>query len=1108
MDVFRNPHGQLQHHAESSSTDDDDIRFSKPKPKSRPARHSRSMSHPITSLFSKKKKPASDGVDDDSTDDDTTHARGQLGLRTSMAPPGPRRRSADSVKGNCMTCGSQVSWPKEVDAFRCSICVTINDLKPFNPPRRDEKGSEPPRPISLEHTKFLVREGLRCALNSFLVGRAPKDRNGTSDAGPSGPLSRVAGDYFSQKQDRPISIHRSPPVLIPSPVFDGHTEVSFEMNPLRQLAGPSRSNSTSYPDARSSGLPSKPQKREPVGIDGCRIFKPLEDYLATSFNSYACINASFVARRKSFSSRPVGAQPRTRRQSFKSAPIDTPRNRRGSRSDPVNTDTLVSELDAKMLLVGDIAENGSWWTGGQEIQPLRAQSWRLNEPQPIANARSPQIDWKEATAWYHSVINAGESWTDVYGELVQKDPTKTLSELDGQNFEQLVLAAQEHLQRVLLKCTENFLKRPGRLLKEPQDSRFLLLFLANPLLLHGHKTYAGVCQHLRKEPRAPEDAYTVGRHSVIIKRILGILSHLPDPCHHHFVGWFSRLPEHIFLQIKDLVSSFVTYRLVRANEKRSEPKVDLTGGLIPQMPSNRSSNNAASLHAALGTSQRSNKRKPVELKKTTYGDDWQMKAGAQVMALVFAANNVTHVRRNEVSVRHAHGHLLATSDFYNTLLDTMDFRADFEEWESKKSKFSFCHYPFFLSIWTKIRILEFDAKRQMAHKAHQALVDSVLTHRNFAQYISLRVRRDCLVEDSLRQVSQVVGSGSEEIKKGLRIEFDGEEGVDAGGLRKEWFLLLVREVFNPDHGLFVFDEDSQHCYFNPHTFETSDQYFLVGVVLGLAIYHSTILDIALPPFAFRKLLAAAPAPSTGITGLLRPPMTYSLSDLREYRPRLAHGLKQLLEFEGDVESTFCRDFVIETEKYGTTIRTPLCPGGENMQVTNNNRHKFVELYVRYLLDTSVSRQFEPFKRGFFTVCAGNALSLFRPEEIELLVRGSDEPLDIATLRAVATYTNWEPDKSSEPELEPTVDWFWKSFAAASPADQRRLLSFITGSDRIPAMGAASLVIKINCLGDDIGRYPTAQTCFNALNLFRYRLQESLEVKLWGAVRESEGFGLR
>lgn len=311
-------------------------------------------------------------------------------------------------------------------------------------------------------------------------------------------------------------------------------------------------------------------------------------------------------------------------------------------------------------------------------------------------------------------------------------------------------------------------------------------------------------------------------------------------------------------------------------------------------------------------------------------------------------------------------------------------------------------------------------------------------------------------------------------------------------------------------GMFAYDDDSQYCYFNPNSFETSDQFFLVGVVLGLAIYNSTILDIAFPPFAFRKLLMAAPTPSPAPGAIpqphARPAMTYSLDDLAEYRPRLAKGLRQLLEYEDDVESTFCLDFVVDVEKYGSVERVPLCPAGEKRAVTNSNRREYVDLYVRYLLDTAVSRQFEPFKRGFFTVCGGNALSLFRSEEIELLVRGSDESLDIASLKAVADYNNWS---SKDPaETEETIQWFWQAFEAAAPKDQRKLLLFITGSDRIPAMGAASLTIRISCNGEDTGRFPTAHTCFNTLALSRYKTRERLEQMLWTAVRESEGFGLK
>ncbi len=192
------------------------------------------------------------------------------------------------------------------------------------------------------------------------------------------------------------------------------------------------------------------------------------------------------------------------------------------------------------------------------------------------------------------------------------------------------------------------------------------------------------------------------------------------------------------------------------------------------------------------------------------------------------------------------------------------------------------------------------------------------------------------INNRLRRISEVVGSGQGDIKKGLKIDFIGEEGVDAGGLRKEWFLLLIREVFDEAHGeyissiggqtteqfagLFVYDEDSRVCYFNPHCFESSEQYFLVGVVTGLAIYNSTILDIAFPPFVFKKLLASTPITTNVTTSTPRLSHGNSLEDLAELRPVLARGLRQLLAYTGNVQETFCRDFVVEEDRYGEIVQ--------------------------------------------------------------------------------------------------------------------------------------------------------------------------------------------
>ncbi|KAJ8130961.1 hypothetical protein O1611_g2669 [Lasiodiplodia mahajangana] len=1077
------PFRNLQNIQGDSSSSEDDI-ISKPKPV---GKHARSMSHPFPSLFSKKKKNAAADNELDFDDDvggydlsnTKIYSSSSQAANTSRAPPG----LAEFAAGNCMTCAGLVRWPKDHHVFRSNL-------------------------ISIEQTKTLINTCLRSALQQWM-SRA-LDPQPPATVGQSPP--RLSDDYFtlqdySNKPESPPSSVNTPPTSYHTPVFDDFSDLGLEPNPLRLGSHHPRSHSNSFPEATSSSGPSKLQPGENISypslqkpsLDPKGLFKKVEDYLIACFGSHSCVNNSFVPRRVSVSTK---VPPEVVRR----PPVET-------RREPVRDDAPISELDPKLLLLGNFAENGSWWTGGQgEVNVSRTSSRRLEDKHSIVTSRSPRIDWGAVMEWYHVVNNAAETWMRIYEELQQTDETQRLEEQSLRQFELLALEAQDHLQRALLKCTEMLLKRPGRLMADPQDVRFLLLLLANPLLVPSFQFFAGYFPPSNKgkshaKISDPEERSYAGRHSGILKRVFGLLAHSSEICHHHLITWLSRLPDHLLLQVKDITGTFVTHRLARQNEKIVEPRVDVTDGLIPQMPNGRASNTPATLHAALEASKSPRKQKqPAEQKRTTYTDDWQIKAAARFMALIFAANRYTHVRRRQASDGRMYGPLFATSDFYNTLVDTIDFKSDFELWESRRGKFTFCQYPFFLSIWAKIQILEFDAKRQMAGRAREAFFDSILTHKNYTQHLVFSVRRECLVDDSLQQVSEVVGSGSEDIKKALRIEFQGEEGVDGGGLRKEWFLLLVREVFNPDHGLFVYDEDSQFCYFNPNTFETSDQYFLVGVVLGLAIYNSTILDVAFPPFAFRKLLAAAPSTAAGASGHSRPTMNYTLDDLAEFRPALARGLRQLLNFEGDVQSTFCLDFVVDVERYGTRIRVPLCPGGETKMVTNANRKEYIDLYVRYLLDTSVARQFEPFKRGFFTVCAGNALTLFKPEEIELLVRGSDEALDIASLKAVAAYTNWP--RGSSPKSEPTILWFWDTFENATPRDQRRLLSFITGSDRIPAMGAASLVIKINCLGDDEGRFPSARTCFNILSLYRCRSQERLETYLWRAVNESEGFGLK
>ncbi|RUS25861.1 hypothetical protein BC938DRAFT_471542 [Jimgerdemannia flammicorona] len=619
-------------------------------------------------------------------------------------------------------------------------------------------------------------------------------------------------------------------------------------------------------------------------------------------------------------------------------------------------------------------------------------------------AKPPPPGWEPLVKMVEEVFQNWESLNASFtnGQEVTLDDTGVALDQVREAY-RILLDSPVNVIHAMMLSTDKILRRPGRLLCRKEDIKFLMIILENPLL--SQHAYQQESHH----------------HHNIMKHVFGLLSCLSNELHHYLVNWFARLNLNVFRKRVELVNSFTTHYLAKA--------------------------------------QRAGRSFPA-----AYESDWRVISAARVMALMFAANNQSPK--------------IPISEFYNTMVDYVDLVADYDSWQQRSGKFAFCQYPFLISMGSKMSVMELDARRQMETKVKEAILTILYQKRVTVPYLVLRVRRDNLIVDSLTQLAQ----HETDLKKSLKIEFSGEEGIDAGGLRKEWFQLLVRELFGPQYGMFTWDEDTNLCWFNPASFEASDQYYLVGVVIGLAIYNSTILDIHLPLPCYKKLLN----------------IPVGLDDLKVFRPALARGLEQLLTFEGDVETTFCRDFVGEYEAFGEIVQVPLVPGGEKKPVTNENRVEYVQRYVKFILNDSIAKQFEPFMRGFYNVCGGNALSLFRPEEIELLVRGSDEPLEVEQLRAVTEYYGFNPD-------DETIRSFWAIFGAMAPKMQRKLLTFVTGSDRIPATGTANMTFKITCLGEDSERFPTAHTCFNQICLYRYRGRAKLERKLLTAINESQGF---
>lgn len=123
-------------------------------------------------------------------------------------------------------------------------------------------------------------------------------------------------------------------------------------------------------------------------------------------------------------------------------------------------------------------------------------------------------------------------------------------------------------------------------------------------------------------------------------------------------------------------------------------------------------------------------------------------------------------------------------------------------------------------------------------------------------------------------------------------------------------------------------------------------------------------------------------------------------------PSIANSLQNLLDYEGNVQEDFMMKFVVSYSEFDTIKIVELKENGSNIDLTNDNRKEFVQLYIDFLLNKSIYDQFKAFYSGFHSVCATNAIQLFRHEEIELLVCGSPEPLNINELQLITLYENY------------------------------------------------------------------------------------------------------
>ncbi|KAK9270546.1 hypothetical protein L1049_026127 [Liquidambar formosana] len=394
------------------------------------------------------------------------------------------------------------------------------------------------------------------------------------------------------------------------------------------------------------------------------------------------------------------------------------------------------------------------------------------------------------------------------------------------------------------------------------------------------------------------------------------------------------------------------------------------------------------------------------------------------------------------------------------------------------------------SLMLKVaRFIDFDNKR-----AH---FRSKIKHQHDHHHSPLRisVRRNYILEDSYNQLRM---RSTQDLKGRLTVHFQAEEGIDAGGLTREWYQLLSRVIF--DKGALLFTTVGNDSTFQPNpnsVYQTEHlSYFkFVGRVVGKALFDGQLLDVHFTRSFYKHILGAK--------------VTYH--DIEAIDPGYFKNLKWMLE--NDITDVLDLTFSVDADEeklilYERTQVTDheLIPGGRNSKVTEDNKHKYVDLVVEHRLTTAIRPQINAFLEGFSELIPRDLISIFNDKELELLISGLPD-IDLDDMRANTEYSGYSA-------ASPVIQWFWEVVQGFSKEDKARLLQFVTGTSKVPLEGFSALQgisgsqkFQIHKAYGSPDHLPSAHTCFNQLDLPEYPSKQHLEERLLLAIHEaSEGFG--
>jgi len=349
-------------------------------------------------------------------------------------------------------------------------------------------------------------------------------------------------------------------------------------------------------------------------------------------------------------------------------------------------------------------------------------------------------------------------------------------------------------------------------------------------------------------------------------------------------------------------------------------------------------------------------------------------------------------------------------------------------------------------------------------------------------------------EDVLRSsYFQVMAKSSEEFKtKRLEIKLTGEEGLDYGGLTREWFELLAKDLLDPNFALFEFSSEDKttvipckNSYVNP---EHLSYFKFVGRIIAKAIMDGNFINLRLSKFIYKHILGKS----------------CHLEDLQLTDPEFHKSLIWMKD--NPIDESLKLTFSFDEMNFGVHKTIELIEDGADIFVIDSNKMEYIKLATEYRLFNGIKLQLSALKLGLFEIIGNDSLEMFNENEFELLICGIPD-INIDDWKNNTLYYGYT-------ENSKMIIWFWKAVKSLNGIDRIKLLQFVTGTSTLPFEGFSHLQgnneiqkFSIHKVSDKIDNLPTAHTCFNQLVLPEYSSYENLLKYLTLAINEcNTGFG--